>query len=67
MTRRLLLVLGDQLSTSLASLREADRERDLVLMCEVHEETTYVRHHRKKIAFVLAAMRHFAEVLRADG
>ncbi len=67
MTRRLLLVLGDQLSRSLASLREADRERDLVLMCEVHEETTYVRHHRKKIAFVLAAMRHFADVLRADG
>jgi deoxyribodipyrimidine photolyase-related protein len=67
MIRHLIPVLGDQLSTSLASLRDADRERDLVLMCEVHEESTYVKHHRKKIAFVLAAMRHFAEVLRADG
>ena len=67
MTRRLIVVLGDQLSLSLASLRDADRERDIVLMCEVHEETTYVPHHRKKIAFVLAAMRHFAEVLRSDG
>jgi deoxyribodipyrimidine photolyase-related protein len=36
-------------------------------MAEVHEEATYVRHHKKKIAFLFSAMRHFAEELRADG
>jgi len=63
----LTLVLGDQLSRSLSALRDIDRDRDVVLMVEVHDETTYVRHHKQKIALVLAAMRHFAEALRAEG
>jgi deoxyribodipyrimidine photolyase-related protein len=36
-------------------------------MVEVADETTYVRHHKQKIAFVLSAMRHFAQELRAEG
>jgi deoxyribodipyrimidine photolyase-related protein len=60
-------VLGDQLSRSLASLEELDRRSDVVLMVEVHEEATYVRHHPQKIALVLAAMRHFADALRREG
>jgi deoxyribodipyrimidine photolyase-related protein len=36
-------------------------------MMEVADETTYVRHHQAKIALILAAMRHFADELRADG
>ena len=60
------LVLGDQLSPDLSSLKEA-QPGDLVLMAEVAEEATYVRHHKKKIAFLFAAMRHFAEELRAAG
>ncbi|WP_069305708.1 cryptochrome/photolyase family protein [Methylobrevis pamukkalensis] len=51
----------------MSSLRAADRDRDVVLMCEVADETTYVPHHRQKIVFLLSAMRHFAEALRADG
>ncbi len=60
-------VLGDQLSTGLASLRDADPARDVVLMAEVHDECTYVPHHKRKIALVLSAMRHFAADLRAAG
>jgi hypothetical protein len=67
MTRRLILLLGDQLTPTIASLRVADKTRDIVLMCEVWEEATYVRHHKKKIALVFSAMRRFAELLRADG
>ena len=63
----LLPILGDQLSPGLASLRAADRATSVVLMAEVMEEATYVRHHRKKIAFLFSAMRHFAERLRTDG
>jgi deoxyribodipyrimidine photolyase-related protein len=65
--RNLVLVLGDQLSTTLASLAAADPERDLVLMCEVTQEATYVRHHKKKLILLFSAMRHFAIELEALG
>ncbi len=61
------LILGDQLSPSVSSLSDANRDRDVVLMAEVRAEATYVRHHKKKIAFVFSAMRHFADELEADG
>ncbi len=60
-------VLGDQLSEGLSALRAADRASAVVLMMEVAEEATYVRHHQKKIAFVFSAMRHFAQALRTAG
>jgi len=63
----LIVVLGDQLGPTLPTLAQADRATSRVLLCEVAEETTYVPHHTKKIAFVFAAMRHFAEELRAAG
>lgn len=61
------VVLGDQLSLGLTALRDLDPGRDVVLMAEVMGECTYVRHHVKKIVFVLAAMRHFADALRGRG
>ena len=61
------LILGDHLTRSVASLSEVDAARDIVLMAEVAEEATYVRHHKQKIAFILAAMRHFAQELRCEG
>ena len=61
------LVLGDQLSDGLSSLRDLDRGRDVVLMAEVMSEATYVRHHKQKFALVFSAMRQFAERLRAGG
>ncbi|BBD98273.1 cryptochrome/photolyase family protein [Sphingobium amiense] len=60
-------VLGDQLSHDLAALRAVDRDDAVVLMMEVADETTYVKHHKAKIAFILSAMRHHAEALRAEG
>ena len=63
----LIPVLGDQLTHQLASLRDVDRSGAVVLMMEVAEETTYVRHHKRKIALILSAMRHFARELEEDG
>ena len=60
------LILGDQLSSSLSSLKDVTKD-DVILMCELMEEATYVRHHPKKIAFIFSAMRHFAEELKAKG
>lgn len=64
---RLVHVLGDQLSPDISSLKAARKTKDVVFMCEVHDEATYVRHHKKKIALILSAMRHFAEALKSDG
>ncbi|MDZ4776253.1 MAG: cryptochrome/photolyase family protein [Alphaproteobacteria bacterium] len=60
-------VLGDQLTRDISSLRDATPGEDIVLMAEVMEEATYVRHHKQKIAFLFSAMRHFADALRAEG
>ncbi|MFN3643738.1 MAG: cryptochrome/photolyase family protein [Gemmobacter sp.] len=67
MTPRLILILGDQLSPGIAALRAADPARDIVVMAEVQAEADYAPHHPQKIAFFLAAMRHFAADLRAAG
>lgn len=64
---RLILVLGDQLSLTGAALRSADPTRDVILMAEVAEEAQYVPHHKKKIAFLFSAMRHFARDLENTG
>ncbi|MEM7327526.1 MAG: cryptochrome/photolyase family protein [Pseudomonadota bacterium] len=59
--------MGDQLSDTLSSLQRGDREADRVLMVEVQEEATYVHHHKKKIAFLFSAMRHFSDQLKREG
>lgn len=61
------VILGDQLSHSISSLDDIDKNNDVILMCEVQEEATYVKHHKKKIAFIFSAMRHFACELRDKG
>jgi deoxyribodipyrimidine photolyase-related protein len=63
----LILILGDQLSLNLSALWGADKTTDVVFMCEVIAEATYVKHHKKKIALIFAAMRAFAGELRAQG
>ena len=61
------LILGDQLSEQISSLDGCDIGHDPILMCEILSETTYVKHHKKKIAFLFSAMRHFAQSLRDAG
>lgn len=63
----LILILGDQLSHSLSSLKTSDKSQDRILMCEVWDEATYVKHHKKKITLLFSAMRHFADELREEG
>ena len=63
---RLILVLGDQLTHDGAALRAAAPD-DLIVMAEVMDEASYVRHHPKKIAFLFAAMRRFAQELEQKG
>jgi len=67
MHRRLVLVLGDQLDIGAALLQDLDPNRDAVVMTEAREEATYLGQHKKRLVAFFAAMRHFAEALRARG
>jgi deoxyribodipyrimidine photolyase-related protein len=57
--RHLVLVLGDQL--------DLDAAQDAVWMAEVIEEATHVWSSKPRTVLFLAAMRHFAQALRAGG
>ena len=60
-------VLGDQLTRNLASIRGRTKDDTVILMMEVWDEATYVKHHKQKIALIFSAMRHFAAELRSAG
>ena len=60
-------ILGDQLTRTIASLRGRTKDDTVVLMMEVWDEATYVRHHKQKIALIFSAMRHFAAELEDAG
>ena len=67
MNHSLILILGDQLSPSISSLAAGDPKRDRVLLAEVREEATQAGNHKKKLAFLFSAMRHFATALSEAG
>jgi len=60
-------ILGDQLTPAISSLQGQAKNSTVVLMMEVWDEATYVKHHKQKIALIFSAMRHFAAALRDDG
>ncbi len=65
--RHLVLVLGDQLDPDAAAFDGFDAASDAVWMAEVAEESTHVWSSQPRTAMFLAAMRHFAQALRAAG
>ncbi len=64
---QLRLILGDQLNQAISSLSDCDPDNDVIMLCEVYDEATYVKHHKKKIALIFSAMRHFAAELQQQG
>ncbi len=65
--RHLILVLGDQLDPDSAAFDGFDPLQDAIWMAEVAHESTKVWSSKPRIAFFLAAMRHFRESLRQRG
>ena len=55
------------MSDGLSALSGLDAERDLILMAEVDDEATYVKHHKQKLVLIFAAMRRFADRLTSRG
>jgi deoxyribodipyrimidine photolyase-related protein len=66
-TRRLLIILGDQLSRDNPVLCDCDPAQDLVWMCEAAAEATHVPSHKARTVLFLSAMRHFRDRLIDDG
>lgn len=64
--KRIILILGDQLSLENAALKQFNAETDVILMIESAHESNYVWSHKAKIALFLSAMRHFAQALIAQ-
>ncbi|MGL6203153.1 MAG: cryptochrome/photolyase family protein, partial [Giesbergeria sp.] len=60
------LVLGDQLNPLHPWFASVQPQVVVVLM-EMRQETDYVLHHAQKIIAIFAAMRSFAQQLRAAG
>jgi deoxyribodipyrimidine photolyase-related protein len=65
--RHLVIVLGDQLDADAAAFDGFDPAHDAVWMAEVAEESTHVWSSQPRTALFLAAMRLFADELRARG
>jgi deoxyribodipyrimidine photolyase-related protein len=64
--KTLRVILTDQLSIYISSLAGGNKEHDIILLCELMEDASYVKHHKKKIAFLFSAMRHFAILLSSQ-
>lgn len=65
--KKIIMILGDQLSLDISAFDGVDKKNDQVLMIEAEEEFRYVRHHKQKIVLILSAMRHFADLLHEKG
>lgn len=63
----LLLVLGDQLERNSPLLASADPRHAIILMAEVHDESTHVPSHKARTALFVSAMRHCRDDFRAAG
>ncbi len=59
-------VFPDQLSASISSLKDTNK-KDVIFLCELLDDATYVKHHPKKIALIFSAMRHFADKIQSKG
>ena len=67
MKKTLIPILSDQLTESLSSLEVSEKNDSVVLLMELDEVLSNVPHHRKKIIFLISAMRHFAKQLKMNG
>lgn len=61
------IVLGDQLTPRLSALQDADKSKDAIFMAEIARAAQNPNRHKKKIAFLFAAMRAFAQELKDSG
>lgn len=64
---RTVWLFGHQLSLQMPALKTMDRQKDRVLIVRAASRAGWLPYHKQKIAFVYAAMAHFAAELRDAG
>jgi len=64
-TRRLFVILGDQLDYDRFLPEDFNADTDLFWMAEVSEESTHVFSNKHRIVYFLSSMRHFRDHLRS--
>ena len=67
MTRKFVLVLGDQLDADSAVFNDFDPDQDALWMAENVEESTHVWCHKVRLTFFFSCMRHFRDEQRDLG
>lgn len=66
MKNKIILLLHDQISFSISSLKDI-KSSDLIVLIEYRKYFEALNHHPKKIAFIISSLRHFAEELKSIG
>jgi deoxyribodipyrimidine photolyase-related protein len=66
-TRKLIFVCPDQLNPDSHVLREADPDKDIIVMGESRAEATRFPFHIQRMTLIFSAMRHRAEALEQAG
>ena len=66
-TKRLIVILGDQLNLDSTALRDVNQELDVVWMAEVKHESQHVPSSKQRSVLFLSAMRHFAAEVKNKG
>ncbi len=66
-SKRLILILGDQLDIEASALSDFDPAHDTLWMAEVLEESTHITSSKQRTTVFLSAMRHFAAQLQMRG
>lgn len=60
-------IFYDQLSQEISSLKNLDKIFDHIVFIETKDQFMDLSHHKKKIAFIISSMRHFAIELSNQG
>lgn len=64
--KTLRLILGDQLNASHSWFKQKDNNVTY-LIAELHQETSYVKHHIQKVCAFFSAMENFSKALKKSG
>ena len=63
---KLIYVFWNQLNHQSKAIKSY-QDGDVVILAETWRDATYVSHHKKKLAYLFSAQRHFAEQLKSNG
>ena len=64
---KLCIIFPDQLHSGLTAFKHVDKQNDWLFLGEMYQALLPVKQHKKKLVFMLAALRHFVKALEDKG